>query len=233
MVFYCLWTIHTIWNGLHFISLILIAWRDAGACQSPSRVISGCEEGEGKGVVSFYQDAKMRQASGYHVTGTGGALCRVSEPGGGLLITAQSNLNWVIHFYKRWFACYYKYFKQSWSLMTYLRTLLSSWSQREHVMTSQCWAQRSDHQVEDPMSWWGSAGSGKECWMLWNTLYRPAADLLSWRSRGTGRWRRPRWSCRSGSCPPLLDTQPPLHLKQGGQIKSCWDPRFLADIWCS
>ena len=51
--------------------------------------MSGCEEGdgEGEGVVSFYQDAKMRQASGYHVTGTRGALCQVSESGGGLLIT--------------------------------------------------------------------------------------------------------------------------------------------------
>ena len=72
--------------------------------------MSGCEEGDGdgasEGVVSFYQDAKMRQASGYHVTGTGGALCRVSEPGAGLLITAQSNLNCLIHFYKRWFVCY-------------------------------------------------------------------------------------------------------------------------------
>ena len=60
--------------------------------------MSGCEEGDGdgKGVVSFYQDAKMRQASGYHVTGTRGALCRVSEPGGGLLITVQSNFNCLI-----------------------------------------------------------------------------------------------------------------------------------------
>ena len=61
--------------------------------------MSGCEEegdGEGEGVVSFYQDAKMRQASGYHVTGTRGALCRVSEPGGGLLIKLQSNFNCLI-----------------------------------------------------------------------------------------------------------------------------------------
>ena len=91
------------------------------------------------------------------------------------LVSSQWTRRWITNQVtiklQAWFVCYWKYFKQSRSVMTYLRTLLSSWSRREHVMTSQWRAEWSDHQVEDPMSWWGSVGSGKKCQMLWNTLY--------------------------------------------------------------